>query len=242
MQKKRFKWLQKLTEWKEDLLHLVYPSCCLSCERELSKNEREICFFCREELKFTAYEKYEEPTDLDKRFWGRCRLESTYALLYFEQEGSTQQILHQIKYKGKQRLGVEMGNLIGEQLAGHSKYSGIDYLIPVPLHRKKQHLRGFNQSEQIALGISRQTGIPVKTDFLKRVVHAESQTRKGRFMRWDNISESFRAEGKLQHMQHIALVDDVITTGSTLESCIQSIHREFPELKISVISLAVTKS
>ncbi|MGV3630090.1 MAG: ComF family protein [Bacteroidota bacterium] len=250
MQKMTSKWLKKITplasplaEWKNDFLHLVYPSTCLVCDKELHKSETEICFFCREELKFTAFEKYADDSELDKRFWGRCRLESTFALLYFEQEGATQQILHQVKYKGKQKLGIEMGRMIGEKLLENPKYRDIDNLIPVPLHPKKQHVRGYNQSEQIAQGISQQTQITLNTTFLQRTVHAESQTRMGKFGRWDNISEAFIANKKaLGESQHIALVDDVITTGSTLESCINTIRKELPDLKISIISLAVTKS
>lgn len=245
------KWLKNLTvllpspvvEWKNDFLHLVYPSTCLACEKELSKIETELCFFCRNELKFTGFEKSAETNELDKRFWGRCQLESTFALLYFEQEGSTQQILHRLKYKGKQKLGREMGRLTGEKLAENPKYAGIDCLVPVPLHPKKQHLRGFNQSEQIALGIEEYTRIPVNIDLLTRVKHAESQTKMGKFGRWDNISEAFRvSKTAAGQVQHLALVDDVITTGSTLEACIQAIRKELPDVKISVISLAVTKT
>ncbi|MCE3296298.1 MAG: phosphoribosyltransferase [Crocinitomicaceae bacterium] len=243
MQKMTHKWLKNLVEWKNDFLHLVYPPTCLVCEKELSKAETEICFFCREELKFTTFEKYSEESSLDKRFWGRCQLESTFALLYFEQEGPTQQILHQIKYKGKQKLGTEMGRLIGEKMLENQKYDGIDSLVPVPLHPKKQHVRGYNQSEQIANGISEETKIPMNSNFLRRTLHAESQTKMGKFGRWDNISEAFLADKKaLADCKHIALVDDVITTGSTLESCINTIRKELPDLKISVISLAVTKT
>lgn len=243
LQKMTSKWLKQLTEWKNDLLHLVYPSICLTCEKELSKSETEICFFCRDQLKFTAFEQSTEIHELDKRFWGRCRLESTFALLYFEQEGAVQEILHQIKYKGKQKLGHEMGRMTGEKLAENSKYADIDCLVPVPLHPKKQHQRGFNQSEQIALGIWEHTKTPVNTTLLTRAIHAESQTRMGKFGRWDNISEAFRVDKTAAaQLRHIALVDDVITTGSTLEACIRAIHKELPDLKISVISLAVTKN
>ncbi len=236
-------WLKIFAEWKHDFLHLLYPSTCLVCEKELSKTEQEICFFCRDELKFTTFEKSLEETELDKRFWGRCQLESTFALLYFEQQGATQEILHQIKYKGKQKLAREMGRLSGEKLFENSKYKSIDALVPVPLHPKKQHQRGFNQSEQIAAGISEHTQIPVNTRLLRRTVHAESQTKMGKFGRWDNISEAFvvnKTSG--ESLRHIALVDDVITTGSTLEACIQAIRKELPGVKISVISLAVTKN
>lgn len=240
MQKLRTISLKKFVEWKEDILHLIFPSRCLICDKELVQIEDEICLFCRDELKVTNYENYQEATNLDKLFWGRVPLESTFALLYFEKEGGTQQILHNIKYKGKQELAKEMGKLIGEKLRDNSKYTSIDAFVPVPLHVKKMHLRGYNQSELLAKGAEEISQIPVNTDFLKRVVHSESQTKKGRFMRWDNIETAFQVDQKAT-FKHIALIDDVITTGSTIESCVREIHKIHPELKISVLSLAVTK-
>lgn len=242
MQKTRTKWQKKFVEWKDDILHLIYPNLCHICEKELSKFEEEVCFGCREEFKYTAFENYTEATSVDKLFWGRVSLESTFSLLYFEKEGATQEILHQIKYKGKQKLATEMGKLMAEKLRSNSKYATIDALIPVPLHSKKLHARGYNQSEMIAQGLSEKSEIPMNIHFLKRVVHAESQTKKGRFIRWDNIENAFEVAKNLENeLKHIAIIDDVITTGSTIESCVREIQKVYPEMKVSVLSLAVTK-
>lgn len=242
MQKVTKKWLIKFVGWKTDLLHLIYPNTCLVCQKEISKIENEICLFCTEELHFTHYEKYEEVSSLDKLFWGRMLLENTFALLFFQKGNSTQRILHEIKYKGKEELGIKMGQLIGERLLLNDKHHTIDVYIPVPLHPKKRHMRGYNQSESIANGMANKTGIPVCFDFLTRTVHAESQTKKGRFLRWDNILEAFQVSQKnYDNWKHIALVDDVITTGSTLETCAHTIRKAYPDLKISIISLAVTQ-
>lgn len=239
---KRAKWQKKFVEWKDDILHLIYPNLCLICTKELSKFEQEVCLNCREDFKFTAFENYLEPTSVDKLFWGRVTLESTFSLLYFEKEGATQEILHQIKYKGKQKLAIEMGKLMGEKILLNSKYASIDALIPVPLHSKKMHIRGYNQSEMIAKGLSEATEIPMNLEFLKRVVHAESQTKKGRFLRWDNIENAFEvAKDMEKELKHVAIIDDVITTGSTIESCVREIQKVYPEMKVSVLSLAVTK-
>jgi competence protein ComFC len=235
--------LKKLVEWKDDLLHLVYPKNCIICQKELSKFEDEICSFCEIELKYTHYETYHDATSLDKLFWGRCQLKSTYSMLYFEKGGQTQKILHEIKYKGNQKLGEKMGSKMGLKLLTNTeKHSSIDALIPVPLHPRKTYVRGYNQSEIIANGVSEVMKIPINTNFLTRVQHAESQTKKSKFLRWDNIEEAFYVNIRgNEHLKHIAIIDDVITTGSTIESCIKKIHELSPDLEISVFSLAVTK-
>lgn len=235
--------LKKFVEWKDDLLHLIYPNNCVICQQELSKFEEGICSICDAELKYTHYENYQEASSLDKLFWGRCPLKSTYSMLYFEKGGQTQKILHEIKYKGNQQLGKKMGSAMGHKLLTNTeKYTSIDALVPVPLHPRKAYVRGYNQSEIIANGISEIMKIPINTSFLTRVQHAESQTKKSKFLRWDNIEEVFFVylQGN-EHLKHIAIIDDVITTGSTLEACIKKINEHRPDLEISVFSLAVTK-
>jgi competence protein ComFC len=234
--------LKNFVEWKENILHLIYPNLCLNCENELSKQEQELCFFCEENLKFTSYENYKEESSLDKLFWGRVKLKSTFALLYFEKENQTQKILHQIKYKGKKELAVKMGELMGEKLLSSTKkMDDIDAFIPIPLHIKKIYIRGYNQSGLIASGLTNKLNIETDSMFLTRQIHAESQTKKNRFMRWDNIQEAFAVNENLKNHKHIALIDDVVTTGSTLESCIKMIQEKHPEIEISVFCLAVTK-
>lgn len=243
-QMKKSKWLKKMNLWKEDLYHLVYPASCLCCEKELSIGMQNLCDICDANLRFTYFENFNDPSSLDKLFWGRCSLTSTCAFLQFEQDSSTQKILHAIKYQGKKDLAEEMGSRFGERLKqNQSKYGSIEVLIPVPLHPKKKFIRGYNQSECIARGIANSTEMIVKTDFLTKGVHTESQTKKAnRFLRWDNVSDVFHIDtSKLKDVKHIALVDDVVTTGSTLESCIQKIHQVLPEIKITVLSLAIAK-
>lgn len=236
---------QKLQRWKSDFLHLVYPESCLSCNAELNSGIVNICPFCESDLRYTYFETYADPSAMDKIFWGRVQLESTCAFLNFEQDSSTQNILHAIKYKykNKQALAVEMGARFGERLlANPDKYGAIEALIPVPLHPKKRFIRGYNQSELIADGISKPTNIPVVTDFLTKGVHTQSQTTKSRFMRWENVSNVFHVDaGKCANLRHIALVDDVITTGSTLEACIVKIKEALPEIQVSVLSLAIAR-
>jgi len=236
-------WVGKIISWRDDLLHLVFPETCLACDRELVAGSLHLCPFCEADLKYTYFEKFAEPSSLDKLFWGRVQLHSTCALLEFEKASGTQGILHAIKYKGKKALAVEMGSRFGQRLlVNPEKYGSIDALIPVPLHPKKRFARGYNQSELIAEGIFKSTSVPVITDLLTKGVHTESQTRKGRFRRWDNVSDVFHANAvKYKVLKHIALIDDVVTTGATLESCIRTISVALPDTRITVLSLAVTK-
>lgn len=234
--------LKKLADWGSDLLHLVYPETCLICDRELVK-QQSMCSICQSNLRYTHFEKFDGPSELDKLTWGRMEIASTAALLYFEKSSATQDILHAIKYKGKQKLAKNMGELFGEKLLSNpDKYTHIEALVPVPLHPKKLFIRGYNQSALLANGISEAMNIPVISDFLLRNTHTESQTKKGRFKRWDNVESVFElASDKYKDLKHIALVDDVITTGSTLEACVKKIKEDLPHIQVSLLSLAVAK-
>ncbi len=234
---------QKLHRWKSDVLHLIYPESCLSCNAELNSGVVNLCPVCESDLRYTYFENFAEASAMDKLFWGRAKLDSTCALLNFEQDSSTQNILHAIKYKNKKELAVEMGiRFGGKLLLNPDKYASIDALIPVPLHPKKRFIRGYNQSELIADGISKAVKIPTVTNFLTKGVHTKSQTTKTRFLRWDNVSDVFHVNAEpCANLRHIALVDDVVTTGSTLEACIHKIRETLPEIKISILSLAIAK-
>jgi len=235
--------VRKISSWKNDLLHLVFPETCLSCSRELSQGSPHLCPFCESELRYTHFESFTEPTPLDQLFWGRVQLNATCAMLDFKKESGTQEILHAIKYRGKKDLALEMGARFGKKLSlNQEKYGSIDALIPVPLHPKKRYVRGYNQSELIAEGIFKSTDVPVISDLLTKGTHTASQTKKGRFKRWDNVSDVFHVNpGKYDSLRHIALVDDVVTTGATLEACIRTISVALPDIRITVLSLAMAK-
>lgn len=233
-----------LSLFKKDLLHLIYPELCTVCGNELSVHDMELCPFCTEELRYTYFETFEGDSPLDKLFWGRIPLVSTFAMLNFEKESSTQTLLHGIKYKNKRNLAKEMGRRMGNRIIlNMEKYRSVQALIPVPLHPRKHHIRGYNQSEMIAEGISSVLQIPVIKNCLIKTTHTQSQTKKGRFLRWDNVSEVFSISKTLpNHYQHVALVDDVITTGSTLEAGMQKILETMPDIQLSVLSLAFAKT
>lgn len=229
-------------KWMRDLLHVLYPQICLICKNEFNQSKVAICPICSSELAYTHFEDYPEVTNLDKLFWGRVRLEGTYALLRFKQQSSTQQILHELKYKNNPEVGKHFGKEIGLKMKEIGKFSDVDALIPVPLHPKKEFIRGYNQAEIICKGIAESSGVALRKDLLKRVSFTESQTKKGKTSRWDNMQNRFKLQGvKNRKLKHLVVVDDVVTTGSTLETCVRILQEEFPQAKISVAVLAVAE-
>ena len=224
---------------KDRLFHLIFPEKCRVCAAELAPSDVHLCPFCTLDLDYTHFEKYSGPNAVEKLFWGRVPIQQAYAHLFYRKGGSTQHILHELKYAYNAQIGREFGKQIGNTLREQEKWLDLDFLVPVPIHPKKEFSRGYNQSALIAEGISASMGIPAHSFGLKKVKHTASQTRKGRFLRWDNVSNNFSLttangfQGK-----HIAFVDDVITTGATLESLIRTVLDKYPDIRISVISLA----
>ena len=217
------------------LLHLVYPEQCLVCDKEISIQEKHLCSFCTQNISHTNFHLLEEASSMDKLFWGRVKVENTYAHIFFEKNKTSQDILFSLKYKNNSDIGVFFGKQIGETLKTQELYSTIDAVIPIPLHPKKQFIRGYNQSEALAKGICSSFLKRLDINTVKRTRHSESQTKKSRFQRWDNVNDIFKIKRTIENYKHILLVDDVITTGSTLESVIVALRKRNPELQISVL-------
>lgn len=230
-----------LNRYLEGFQHLIFPNICLQCSYELSRFEQHVCAFCWDKLQRTYFESYEVASAMDQLFWGRVDLNVTFALYFFEKEKPIQDLLHALKYQFKAPLGCYFGRIMGETLLKSQKYNGIQALIPVPIHPQKKFLRGYNQSELLADGMSEILGIPILLDVVKKKANNTSQTRKNRFLRWDNASEQFCLGREKVIYHHIAIVDDVITTGSTLEAMVQLLRSQYPNLQISLISFAIAK-
>ncbi len=232
----------KFNKWMRDLLHVLYPQNCLICKHEFNQSRLAICPICISELSYTNFETYPEATNLDKLFWGRVHLSGTYALLRFKQQNSTQRVLHELKYNNNAEIGLHFGKELGTVLKQIPAFSDMDALIPVPLHPKKEFIRGYNQAEVICKGIAETSQVSLRKDLLKRTSFTESQTRKSRTSRWDNMQNRFMLRTrKEQDLQHLVVVDDVVTTGSTLESCVRILQNQFPQAKISIAVLAVAE-
>ncbi|MDZ4205365.1 MAG: phosphoribosyltransferase family protein [Bacteroidales bacterium] len=223
----------------DDFISLFYPKICHACGNSLYRNEEVICTFCRYHLPKTNFH-LDQDNMLAKVFWGRVRLENTIAMYFFTKAGKVQHLLHQLKYKNKPEIGVFLGNLYGLELIKHEPFTSINMVIPVPLHPKKQRKRGYNQSEQFAIGLAQTMNIPVESRLLIRTHASETQTRKSRFSRWQNVSEIFAVTNPSAISgKHILLVDDVITTGATIEACAAKLY-ETENVKVSAASIGCT--
>lgn len=220
-----------------DFISLIYPRLCASCGNSLWKYEKVICTSCLYHLPKTGFH-LEADNPVSRLFWGRVNVNGAAAFLCFNKGGRVQSLIHQLKYKGRKDIGIFLGNQYGLLLSESLVYQSVDLIIPVPLHHQKQQKRGYNQSEQIAIGLSGSMKKPLNTQLLKRTKATETQTRKSRFHRWENVKEIFTIDHSESFKnQHILLVDDVITTGATLESCIISIS-QLTGCKVSVAALA----
>lgn len=218
-----------------ELTALFFPDLCAACQQPLVRGEQTICTSCLAALPYTDYHIYPE-NPVEKLFWGRANLRKGMALFHFNKGNRVQNLMHELKYHGNSQVGLVIGRLLAAKLNESGRFSEITHVIPVPLHKKKQKMRGFNQSELIARGIGEVNGWKVDTESLVRIVNNPTQTRKSRFDRYKNVSGVFALENAERfYGAHVLLVDDVVTTGSTLESCIKT----FENLKEISVSLAV---
>lgn len=205
-------------EIKDSFLHLLFPHVCDGCGNDILSKESNLCLRCIDALPQTDFE-FHPGNPIEKKFYGRLPIEHASASLYFTKESLVQHLIHQVKYKGNKELGIQLGSLMGAALKKSGRYDA-DLLLPVPLFPGKEKRRGYNQSTLLCEGIATQLNIPVLNKAITRPDHTETQTRKGRIERWKNIDGKFMLidaaslEGK-----HVLLIDDVITTGATLESC-----------------------
>lgn len=233
----------RFKNWYQSVEHFVFPYDCVSCGEPLPDDFDQICPFCLADFQYTYFEKFKEPTPLDQLFYGRVPLEFTYGLLYFMKGSNSQELIHSIKYRNNTALAHEMGKRTGLGLLEKENISLPDVLISVPLHPKKEYMRGYNQGSLIARGVSESLKVPFRENILVRSVFTETQTKKGKYERWSNVETVFQVKNPEKWRgKHLCLVDDVITTGSTLEACIRVLLDEIPDVKISVVAVAVAKS
>ena len=221
----------------EDFLSLFYPRLCKGCQTSLVRGESVICLCCQADLPKTGFEKMTD-NPVAQLFWGRTEIQLATAFCSFDKGGIMQHFLHQLKYKGAKEVGEKLGLLLGFDLMQNLPYQDIELLVPVPLHPKREHKRGYNQSAEIVKGISEAIGKPFSTENLIRNHYSDTQTNKSRFDRWENVKELFSVrKPELLEGHHILLIDDVVTTGSTLEAC-ANVLLKIPGTKVSIATLA----
>lgn len=221
-----------------DAAHLFYPHVCAGCSSDVLDNSSLLCLRCINDLPHTNYAAHAN-NPVENIFWGRLPVVAAHSEFYFEKEELIQRLIHQLKYKGNTEIGFYLGELMGNSLLESHRFSHIDTLIPLPLYPDKEHKRGYNQAAIICNGMSSVINVPVIKDNVIRRRFTETQTRKHRTERWENVEGSFAVNNATElEGKHILLVDDVITTGATLEAC-ASVLLNIPNIKLSIATLAM---
>lgn len=227
----------KFREWLDCIINLFYPRVCAACGDALLKDEETVCLKCRYLLPKTGYEMNPE-NPLAQGFYGRVKFHAVMACFFFAKQGKVQHLIHELKYKGNWEAGVFLGQQLGESIKDAPLFQGIDYLVPVPLHPKREKKRGYNQSMMITRGISEITNIPIGDKYLIRVVNTSTQTKKSKEERFQNVKDIFQVcHAEELQGKHILLIDDVLTTGATLESCAHKFEN-IPGITISAATAA----
>ena len=225
----------------KSLFNLFFPPACLGCNRFLSTNEAVICTQCRHDIPLTNQHLHQENEVLTK-LYGRLPLEHASALMYFHKKGIAQELIHNLKYRGHQEVGDLMGNWYGSALKMCENLQTIDAIIPIPLHGKRLKKRGYNQLTTFGKALSKELNCPLNETILKRMQNSKTQTFKNLLSRNEIKSHTFQAHfSENDHNKHFLLIDDVITTGATLEAAGKALL-EIPNIKISVVCMAMASS
>jgi ComF family protein len=221
-----------------DLAALFYPRLCLACGLHLAPSQDTICTRCQFKLPKTGYhEQVDNP--FTRKFWGRVDIQFGAAMYFFTKSGLVQPLLHQLKYKNKPEIGIKIGEMYGNLLRDNLYFGQIDCIVPVPMYPTKERTRGYNQAAMFGQGLAETMQKPQFANLLERTVNAASQTRKSNFERMDVLNNMYGvADTSIATGKHILLVDDVMTTGATIEACAIALL-QLPDVKVSIATIAV---
>lgn len=220
-----------------NFLNILFPKSCFCCENHLMDNERCICTSCRLKLPITNFH-FDNNQSLNKLLYGRVPLVHGTSLFYFSKTGLVQNLIHNLKYKGFHSIGAELGFWLGTELTKLNAYKEVDVIIPVPLHKSKLRKRGYNQVSKFASEIAKALNIPLVDDVLLSIKKSSSQVKKNRLRRVIEVTTKFKVlDFKKLESKHILLVDDVITTGTTVELCYNELN-QIPNIKLSIATMA----
>jgi ComF family protein len=223
----------------QSLINLLFPPLCTCCNRCVHDSDVVICLECQNALPRTR--EYAKDNVIEKRLWGKFLFERCWAFLYFEKGNSTQTLLHELKYKNRPQIGTFLAKMAASELVSFPDFNDVDVIVPVPLHPSKLRKRGYNQSSFIVQGLSSITNKPIDDASLIRTIANTTQTRKSVFDRHLNTKGVFQvAEQQALVGKHVLLVDDVLTTGATMEACASTLA-QIPQIRISIFCLAVAK-
>lgn len=234
--------ISRLTSLADALLSVIYPKVCEICGETLVSGETLLCSRCLVDVPRTGYHR-DDFNELHKRLFGRAHADKASAFFHYFKDDSYAALIHRLKYDSRREIGVMLGEIYAREIVAERPdyFSGVDFFLPVPVHFSKLLSRGYNQSELIARGLSHVTGIAVGDHLVAKKRHA-TQTRKGAFQRWVNSAGIYEVRhGEELENRHVMIVDDVITTGSTVLRCMEAVHDAAPSANISVISIGSTK-
>jgi len=225
----------------QTLINLFFPPVCAGCHSFLLSNEKVICTVCRHHIPLTNHHLNPE-NEAVKKFYGRIPVEHTSALLYFHKKGIVQELIHNLKYKGQQEIGTVLGEWYAEDLKNLEIMQSVDEIIPVPLHKRKLRERGYNQVTNFGTALSTGLNIPYNHDLLVRNTYSKTQSKKNLLNRSEGIDSVFDVSfTEKDHNKHFLLIDDVITTGSTLDACSHALLK-IPGARISIVCMAMAHS
>ena len=222
-------------------MDLISPRLCVVCGNRLAVTEETLCSKCYLHLPRTDFANDLYENIMAKLFWGQIKLEKATALFYYEPHAETAQILYELKYKNHPEIGVVMGRMMAKELMKSGLFEDIDALVPVPLAKKRERERGYNQSLELAKGVSEVTGLPIANLVIRRTKFVGSQTKRGRWERNENVEHVFELVDDNISDQHLLLIDDVVTTGATVIACAKEMQKA-SNVKISVLALGFAKS
>ena len=228
--------------WWTRILDFLAPRHCVVCGKRLSPTERSLCSACLLHLPRTAYQFTPDDNPMVQLFWKLTPIRQAVALIYYEPHSEVAQLVYEMKYRDRPDIGEDMGRLMANEMQLAHFFDGIDVLLPVPLSRKRLRQRGYNQSERLAVGISDITGLPVVTKALRRKHFRRSQTQLSRQERMENVTDMFLLHrGALLEGKHVLLIDDICTTGATIQAC-SKVLCDIPDIRISVLTFGFTRS
>ncbi len=229
--------LQILKSYINNFSHLLYPHNCEGCGTDVLNDDSYLCAKCMHDMPVTGFVANAD-NPVEQSFYGRLKVEAAASGFYFHKDGLVQHLVTLLKYKNNQEMGIYLGKLIGNQLSTINRFDDVDVLVPLPLNNRKEAKRGYNQSTLICEGISQTWSKPICTDAVERTIFTQSQTNKTRIDRWQNMEGVFAlANADSIASKHVLLIDDIMTTGATLEACGYEILQA-PNTKLSIITVA----